>query len=268
MINFDFLGLKTLSIIKRTLSNIKKSKGVDLDISKIPMDDAKTFELYSKGDTQGLFQFESYGMQQFLQRLQPDKFEDLIALNALYRPGPMDYIPDFIDRKHGRKEITYDFPEMESRLKETYGIYVYQEQIMHLSQDLAGFTPGQSDAMRKAMGKKLIDKREALHEKFIEGATKNGFAPKEKLEKIWTDWAGFSCYLFNKSHAASYTLISYQTAYLKANFPEEFWERINILIMITKTIKKQQSWQKLKEKINGEKHVFTLTENRFRIIDG
>jgi len=224
LIKFDFLSLRTLSVIKRTLSNIKKTKGIDLDISKIPIDDAKTFELYSKRNTQGVFLFESYGMQNYLRKLHPDKLEDLIAINALYRPGPMDYIPDFIERKHGRKEITYDFPEMESRLKETYGIYVYQEQIMLLSQDLAGFTPGQSDELRKAMGKKLKDKMETLHEKFIEGATKNRFAPKEKLEKIWADWADASCFLFNKSHAASYTLISYQTAYLKANFPEEFEE--------------------------------------------
>jgi len=212
-------------IIKRALSNIKKSKGIDLDISKIPMDDAKTFELYSKGNTQSISQFESAEMQQFLQALQPTKFEDLIALNALYRPyGPMDYIPDFIDRKQGRKEIIYDFPEIEFHLKETYGIYVYQEQIMRLSQDLAGFTPEQSDELRRAIGKKHTDKLKEFKVKFIDNATKNGFAPKEKLEKIWEDWTGVATNLFNKSHAVAFTLISYQTAYLKANFPEEFEE--------------------------------------------
>jgi len=224
LIRFDFLGLRTLSVIKRTLSNIKKSKGIDLDISKIPTDDAKTFELYSKGDTQGIFQFESAGMQKYLLQLQPDKLEDLIALNALYRPGALAYIPYFIERKKGREEITYDFPKMESRLKETYGIYIYQEQMMLLSQDLAGFTPGESDELRRAMGRRQADKLEELKVKFMDGATKNGFAPKEKLEKIWANWADASCFLFNKSHAVSYTLISYQTAYLKANFPEEFEE--------------------------------------------
>ncbi len=222
LIKMDFLGLKTLSIIKEALSNIKKSKGIDIDISKIPIDDAQTYELYSKGQTVGTFQFESAGMQKYLRELQPTKFEDLIAMNALYRPGPMAYIPDFVERKHGRKEIDYDFPEMESRLKDTYGITVYQEQVMLLSRDLAGFTRGQSDELRKAMGKKLIDKMEALKVKFIDGATKNGFGPKEKLEKIWADWAEFAKYAFNKSHATCYSWVSYQTAYLKAHYPGEF----------------------------------------------
>jgi len=222
LIKMDFLGLKTLSIIKEALANIKKSKGIDIDFSKISLDDEKTYELFSKGQTIGTFQFESAGMQKYLRELKPTKFEDLIAMNALYRPGPMAYIPDFIDRKHGRKEIKYDFPEMESRLKDTYGIAVYQEQVMLLSRDLAGFTRGQSDELRKAMGKKLRDKMEALHTKFIEGATKKGFGPVEKLEKIWTDWAEFAKYAFNKSHATCYSLVAYHTAYLKANYPAEF----------------------------------------------
>jgi len=222
LIKMDFLGLKTLSIIKEAVENIKKSKGFDLDISEIPLDDEKTYELFSKGQTIGTFQFESAGMQKYLRELKPTQFEDLIAMNALYRPGPMAYIPDFIDRKQGRKTIEYDFPEMESRLKDTYGITVYQEQVMLLSRDLAGFTRGQSDELRKAMGKKLKDKMEALHKKFIEGATRNGFGPPEKLEKIWTDWAKFAEYAFNKSHATCYSLVAYHTAYLKANYPAEF----------------------------------------------
>jgi DNA polymerase-3 subunit alpha len=222
LIKMDFLGLKTLSIIKEALSNIKKSRGIDIDIDLIPIDDEITYQLYSKGLTTGTFQFESAGMQQHLRNLQPTKFEDLIAMNALYRPGPMQYIPSFINRKHGREEIQYDFPVMENRLKETYGITVYQEQVMLLSRDLAGFTRGESDELRKAMGKKLIDKMEALKVKFMNGAIKNGFGPKEKLEKIWSDWSEFAKYAFNKSHATCYSWISYQTAYLKAHYPGEF----------------------------------------------
>jgi DNA polymerase-3 subunit alpha len=221
LIKMDFLGLKTLSIIKEAISNIKKSKGIEIDISAIPLDDTLTYELYSKGQTVGTFQFESAGMQKYLRELQPTKFEDLIAMNALYRPGPMAYIPDFIDRKHGRKDITYDFPEMEPYLKDTYGITVYQEQVMLLSRELAGFTRGQSDELRKAMGKKLIDKMEALHEKFLAGATAKGHDSKI-LEKIWGDWAEFAKYAFNKSHATCYSWVSYQTAYLKAHYPAEF----------------------------------------------
>ena len=222
LIKMDFLGLKTLSIINEALSNIKKSKGIEIAIDKIPIDDEKTYELYSKGQTVGTFQFESAGMQKYLRELKPTKFEDLIAMNALYRPGPMAYIPDFIERKHGRKQITYDFPEMESRLKETYGITVYQEQVMLLSRDLAGFTRGQSDELRKAMGKKMIDKMATLKEKFLDGAMNKGFAPQTKLEKIWSDWAEFAKYAFNKSHATCYSWIAYQTAYLKAHYPAEF----------------------------------------------
>jgi DNA polymerase-3 subunit alpha len=222
LIKMDFLGLKTLSIIKEALSNIKKSKGIDLDIDAIPIDDKKTYEMFSKGLTVGTFQFESAGMQKHLINLQPTQFEDLIAMNALYRPGPMQYIPQFINRKHGREKIEYPFPIMEKRLKETYGITVYQEQVMLLSRDLAGFTRGQSDELRKAMGKKLIDKMEALKIKFMEGCQKNGFGPNEILEQIWSDWAEFAKYAFNKSHATCYSWIAYQTAYLKANYPAEF----------------------------------------------
>ncbi len=222
LIKMDFLGLKTLSIIKEALSNIKKSRGIDLDIDAIPIDDAKTYEMFSKGLTVGTFQFESAGMQKHLINLQPTQFEDLIAMNALYRPGPMQYIPQFINRKHGRETIEYPFPIMEKRLKDTYGITVYQEQVMLLSRDLAGFTRGQSDELRKAMGKKLVDKMEALKVKFIEGCQKNGFGPIAKLEQIWADWAEFAKYAFNKSHATCYSWIAYQTAYLKANYPAEF----------------------------------------------
>lgn len=222
LIKMDFLGLKTLSIIKEAVSNIKRSRNIVIDISNIPNNDKLTYELYSKGQTIGIFQFESLGMQKYLRELQPTQFEDLIAMNALYRPGPMAYIPDFIDRKHGKKNITYDFPEMESCLKETYGITVYQEQVMLLSRYLAGFSRGQSDELRKAIGKKLKDKMEQFHEEFIQGAIKKGFGPKEKLEKIWSDWAKFAEYAFNKSHATCYSWISYQTAYLKAHYPAEF----------------------------------------------
>lgn len=222
LIKMDFLGLKTLSIIKECLSNIKKSKGIEIDIDAIPIDDPLTYELFSKGMTVGTFQFESAGMQKYLKELQPTQFEDLIAMNALYRPGPMQYIPQFVNRKHGREAIEYPFPEMEARLKDTYGITVYQEQVMLLSRDLAGFTRGQSDELRKAMGKKLVDKMEALKVKFMEGCQKNGFGPKEKLEQIWSDWAEFAKYAFNKSHATCYSWIAYQTAYLKAHYPAEF----------------------------------------------
>lgn len=222
LIKMDFLGLKTLSIIKEALSNIKKSKGVEIDIDAIPIDDTLTYELFSKGLTVGTFQFESNGMQKYLKELQPTQFEDLIAMNALYRPGPMQYIPQFVNRKHGREAIDYPFPIMETRLKDTYGITVYQEQVMLLSRDLAGFTRGQSDELRKAMGKKLVDKMAALKVKFMEGCKKNGYGPVDKIEKIWADWAEFAKYAFNKSHATCYSWIAYQTAYLKAHYPAEF----------------------------------------------
>jgi DNA polymerase-3 subunit alpha len=222
LIKMDFLGLKTLSIIRETLSNIKKTKGIDIDIENIPLDDKDTYKLFSNGQTIGTFQFESPGMQKYLRDLEPTKFEDLIAMNALYRPGPMQYIPSFINRKHGREKIEYAFPIMESRLKDTYGITVYQEQVMLLSRDIAGFTRGESDELRKAMGKKLKEKMASLREKFLIGAEKNGFAPREKIEKIWNDWAEFAKYAFNKSHATCYSKIAYQTAYLKAHYPAEF----------------------------------------------
>ena len=221
LIKMDFLGLKTLSIIKEAIENIRQSKGIVLNIDEIPIDDPATYRLYSEGRTIGTFQFESAGMQKYLRELQPSTFEDLIAMNALYRPGPMDYIPDFIDRKHGRKPIEYDIPIMEKYLKDTYGITVYQEQVMLLSRLLADFTRGESDALRKAMGKKLRDKLDHMKPKFIEGGRKNGHDPKV-LEKIWADWEKFASYAFNKSHATCYSWVAYQTAYLKANYPSEY----------------------------------------------
>ena len=221
LIKMDFLGLKTLSIIKEAVENIKNSLGIEVDIDNIPIDDKKTFQLYCEGRTIGTFQFESPGMQKYLRELQPGVFEDLIAMNALYRPGPMDYIPDFIDRKLGRKPIEYDIPIMEKYLKDTYGITVYQEQVMLLSRLLAGFTRGESDTLRKAMGKKLKDKLDHLKPKFIEGGKANGHDP-QVLEKIWADWEKFASYAFNKSHATCYSWVAYQTAYLKANYPSQY----------------------------------------------
>lgn len=221
LIKMDFLGLKTLSIIKDALANIKQTHGIDIDIEKIPIDDPKTYQLYCEGRTTGTFQFESAGMQKYLIELQPSTFEDLIAMNALYRPGPMAYIPQFIARKHGREPITYDFPEMEKYLKDTYGITVYQEQVMLLSRLLAGFTRGESDVLRKAMGKKQKDKLDKLKPKFITGGEERGH-DRETLEKIWSDWEAFASYAFNKSHATCYSWVAYQTAYLKANYPSEY----------------------------------------------
>ncbi|MCM1110223.1 MAG: DNA polymerase III subunit alpha [Clostridium sp.] len=225
LIKMDFLGLKTLSIIKEALSNIRQTRGIEVDIDNIPIDDPKTYELYCAGQTVGTFQFESAGMQKYLRELHPSTFEDLIAMNALYRPGPMDYIPDFIDRKLGRKPIEYDIPIMEKYLKDTYGVTVYQEQVMLLSRLLANFTRGQSDTLRKAMGKKLIDKMNALEQLFLEGGQKNGHDPKV-LSKIWADWKKFASYAFNKSHATCYSWVAFQTAYLKANFPAEYMAAI------------------------------------------
>ena len=221
LIKMDFLGLKTLSIIKEAIENIKNSKGIVINIDEIPIDDPATYRLYSEGRTVGTFQFESAGMQKYLRELCPTTFDHLIAMNALYRPGPMDYIPDFIDRKHGRKPIEYDIPVMEKYLKDTYGITVYQEQVMLLSRLLGGFTRGESDALRKAMGKKLRDKLDHMKPKFIEGGKKNGYDPVV-LEKIWADWEKFASYAFNKSHATCYSWVAYQTAYLKANYPAEY----------------------------------------------
>ena len=225
LIKMDFLGLKTLSELKEACANIKRTRGVEVDLDTIPIDDPKTYELYQQGRTIGTFQFESNGMQKYLRELHPTVFEDLIAMNALYRPGPMDYIPSFIARKNGREEIKYDIPCMEKYLKDTYGITVYQEQVMLLSRQLADFTRGESDALRKAMGKKKKDIVDAMKPKFIEGGKKNGHNP-EILEKIWADWEKFASYAFNKSHAACYSWVAYQTAYLKANYPAEFMAAI------------------------------------------
>ena len=221
MLKMDFLGLRTLSIIKECQANIKKRHGIEFDIEKIPIDDAETYALYGRGDTTSVFQFESPGMKEWLIKLQPTRFEDLIAMNALYRPGPMDYIPDFVDRKQGRKPLEYDLPAMEDLLQDTYGITVYQEQVMLLSRKLADFTRGEADTLRKAMGKKIIDLLNSLKDKFINGGIKNGH-PQETLEKIWKDWVKFASYAFNKSHATCYAWVSYQTGWLKAHYPAEF----------------------------------------------
>ena len=225
LIKMDFLGLKTLSELKEAVENIRLRTGKVIDLDTIPIDDPKTYELYQKGQTIGTFQFESSGMQNYLRQLHPTVFEDLIAMNALYRPGPMDYIPDFIKRKNDPSLVKYDIPCMEKYLKDTYGITVYQEQVMLLSRQLAGFTRGQSDALRKAMGKKkkaIVDKMRPM---FIEGGKKNGHDP-QKLEKIWSDWEKFASYAFNKSHATCYSWVDYQTAYLKANYPADFMAAI------------------------------------------
>ena len=221
LIKMDFLGLSTLSIMKETVENIRLTHGFTLNLDTIPIDDELTYKLYQEGRTIGTFQFESAGMQKYLRELRPTVFEDLIAMNALYRPGPMDYIPSFIARKNGKEEITYDIPCMEKYLKDTYGITVYQEQVMLLSRQLANFTRGESDALRKAMGKKKKAIVDAMKPKFIEGGKKNGHDPKV-LEKIWADWEKFASYAFNKSHATCYSWVAYQTAYLKAHYPAEF----------------------------------------------
>ena len=221
LIKMDFLGLKTLSEMKEACRVVKEAHGIDIDLDRLPIDDELTYKLYQEGRTVGTFQFESAGMQKYLKELRPTVFEDLIAMNALYRPGPMDYIPSFIRRKNGQEPITYDIPVMEKYLKDTYGITVYQEQVMLLSRLLADFTRGESDALRKAMGKKKKDIVDAMKPKFIEGGKKNGHDPKV-LEKIWGDWEKFASYAFNKSHAACYSWVAYQTAYLKAHYPAEF----------------------------------------------
>ncbi|WP_158824871.1 DNA polymerase III subunit alpha [Mucilaginibacter lacusdianchii] len=221
VIKMDFLGLKTLTIIKDALRMIKQNHGVEIDIDYIPLTDQKTYELYQRGDTNGTFQFESDGMQMYLRELKPDRFEDLIAMNALYRPGPIEYIPNFIKRKHGLEPVTFDLPDMEEYLGETYGITVYQEQVMLLSQKLAGFSKGDADVLRKAMGKKQIEVLNKMESQFVEGATAKGH-PKDKLTKIWNDWKAFAQYAFNKSHSTCYAFVAYQTAYLKAHYPSEY----------------------------------------------
>ena len=225
LIKMNFLGLKTLSELKEAVENIRISAGKVVDLDTIPIDDPKTYKLYQEGRTIGTFQFESPGMQNYLRQLHPTVFEDLIAMNALYRPGPMDYIPDFIKRKNDPSLVKYDIPCMEKYLKDTYGITVYQEQVMLLSRQLANFTRGESDALRKAMGKKKKAIVDAMKPKFIEGGVKNGHDPKI-LEKIWADWEKFASYAFNKSHATCYSWVAYQTAYLKANYPAEFMAAI------------------------------------------
>ncbi|MFT5053925.1 MAG: DNA polymerase-3 subunit alpha [Oceanospirillaceae bacterium] len=221
MLKMDFLGLKTLSIIKDAIKLIKDKHDVDIDPDTIPLDDQKTYELYQRGDTNGTFQFESAGMQKHLKDLKPDKFADLIAMNALYRPGPLKYIPNFIKRKHGEEEIVYDLPEMEEYLAETYGISVYQEQVMRLSQKLANFSKGDADVLRKAMGKKNIDLLKKMNAQFLEGCEANGHDLKI-ADKVWSDWEEFAAYAFNKSHSTCYSVVAFHTAYLKANYPAEY----------------------------------------------
>ena len=221
MLKMDFLGLKTLTILKDAVENIRRSRGEELDINSIPIDDAETYALFSRGDTVGVFQFESDGMQKWLIELQPSRFEDLIAMNALYRPGPMDYIPDFVARKHGRSKIEYDLPDMEEYLHDTYGVTVYQEQVMLLSQKLAGFSKGKADKLRKAMGKKQIAVMAALKDDFFAGGLERGH-PEAILNKIWNDWEAFASYAFNKSHATCYAWVGYQTGYLKAHYRAEY----------------------------------------------
>jgi len=221
LLKMDFLGLKTLSIIRDAVDNIKKSKGITIDIDTIPLDDKSTYELFSNGETTAIFQFESTGMKRYLKELKPNRFEDLIAMNALYRPGPMEYIREFIKRKHAGGKIEYTLPVMEKYLNDSYGITVYQEQVMLLSQALGGFTKGEADNLRKAMGKKRRSIMDEMKVKFLEGCLKNGY-DNQTIEKIWTDWESFAEYAFNKSHSTCYALVAYQTGYLKAHFPAEF----------------------------------------------
>lgn len=221
LLKMDFLGLKTLTIIKEAVRFINETKGFDLDIDEVPLDDAETFKLFENGETIGIFQYESPGMQKHLQDLKPNMFEDLIAMNALYRPGPLQYIPEFIARKHGKQKIIFDLPEMEEYLSETYGITVYQEQVMLLSQKLAGFTKGEADQLRKAMGKKKKKIIDQMYPKFLEGCERNGH-PQHIVEKIWKDWEAFASYAFNKSHSTCYAFVAFQTAYLKTHHPAEF----------------------------------------------
>lgn len=221
LLKMDFLGLKTLTLIKDTVKIVKARTGVELVADDFPLDDKKTYELFQRGDTVGIFQYESPGMQKHMKNLKPTVFDDLIAMNALYRPGPMEYIPSFIARKHGREQIIYDLPEMEEYLKDTYGITVYQEQVMRLSQKIAGFSKGDADVLRKAMGKKIFTLLQKLKPQFLDGGEKNGH-PRNILEKIWKDWEAFASYAFNKSHSTCYAFIAYQTAYLKSHYPAEY----------------------------------------------
>ncbi len=267
LIKMDFLGLKTLSIIKEALANIKERHNLDIDIEKIALDDEKTFALYQAGDTIGTFQFESAGMQKHLRDLKPTCFEDLIAMNALYRPGPMKYIPNFIKRKHGEEAITYDLPEMERYLKDTYGVTVYQEQVMLLSRELAGFTRGESDNLRKVMGKKIKSKLPALKVKFLEGGKAKGHKVST-LEKIWADWEDFASYAFNKSHATCYSWVAYQTAWLKANYPSEYMagnlsRNLNDIKELTKLMgeAKRMNVRVLVPDVNESRYKFSVNSN-------
>ncbi|MCB0631773.1 MAG: DNA polymerase III subunit alpha, partial [Lewinella sp.] len=221
LLKMDFLGLKTLTIIKDAVRMVKSNFERALEMDDVPLDDQSTYELFQRGETVGIFQYESSGMQKYMKELVPSSFEDLIAMNALYRPGPLEYIPNFIARKHGREPITYDLPEMEEYLADTYGITVYQEQVMLLSQKLAGFTKGQADKLRKAMGKKLKAVLDSLYPLFMEGGAERGH-PKDVLDKVWKDWEAFASYAFNKSHSTCYAFVAFQTAYLKAHYPAEF----------------------------------------------
>ena len=266
LIKMDFLGLKTLSIIKEAVANIRDSLCININIDAIDIEDKATYQLYCEGHTVGTFQFESAGMQKYLRELQPSTFEDLIAMNALYRPGPMDYIPDFIDRKQGRKPVTYDIPCMEEYLKDTYGITVYQEQVMLLSRQLASFTRGESDTLRKAMGKKLRDKLDHMKPQFITQGQANGHDPKV-LEKIWGDWEKFASYAFNKSHATCYSWVAYQTAWLKANFPAEYMaavmtRNLDNISEITKLMEECRSLgiETLGPDVNHSRHKFSVDE--------
>ena len=263
LIKMDFLGLKTLSQIKECQQNIRDSLGIEVDVDKLDINDPATYQLYCDGRTVGTFQFESAGMQKYLRELQPTTFEDLIAMNALYRPGPMDYIPDFIDRKQGRKPVEYDIPCMEKYLKDTYGITVYQEQVMLLSRQLANFTRGESDTLRKAMGKKLKDKLDHMKPQFINQGKQNGHDPKV-LEKIWADWEKFASYAFNKSHATCYSWVAFQTAYLKANYPAQFMagvmSRSKDIGEVTKLMNECKSMgiETLGPDINFSRHKFSV----------
>jgi len=266
MLKMDFLGLITLSIIHNCLDLIKEHHGLDIDIEAIPIDDKATYELYGRGDTTAVFQFESEGMKNWLQKLHPERFEDLIAMNALYRPGPMDYIPDFVARKLGEQAIEYDLPEMEEYLQDTYGVTVYQEQVMLLSQKLAGFTKGEADKLRKAMGKKQIDILNSLKDKFMTGGVANGH-PEKVLDKIWRDWEKFAQYAFNKSHATCYAWVSYQTGWLKAHYPSEFFASClncaKSMEEITKIMDdcKGHGIKVLNPDINESTGVFTVNKN-------
>ncbi len=267
LLKMDFLGLKTLSILKDAVENIIKSKGITIDLDKLSLKDKRTWELFSNAETTGVFQFESVGMKRYLRDLKPNQIGDLIAMNALFRPGPMEYIPQYIRRKHGKEKIRYELPAMEKYLKETYGITVYQEQVMLLSQELAGFTKGQADSLRKAMGKKKKNIMDKLKVEFVEGCKKNGY-DLNTLNKIWSDWEAFAEYAFNKSHSTCYALVAYQTGYLKANYPAEFMAAVlsrnindikKITVMMEET--KRMGIEVLGPDVNESLLQFTVNRN-------